>query len=122
MLEKSKVLPIIIAALQDNSEDSINMSLHALGDEGIQKARNIASNIRLICTDYDYFQSADFQDRIKGQSEAYINFVKQGFSQAHEDRLLEAIRNIEKSDTIFDLIQNHQKQYVTAIRKNLAQL
>lgn len=122
MLEKSKVLPIIIAALQDDAEDRINSSLYGLGEEGIEKAREIASNIQLICSDYDYFQSPDFLDRIKGQSEAYVNFVKQGFSQAHEDRLLEAIRNIEKSDTIFDLIQNHQKQYVTAIRKNLAQL
>ncbi len=122
MLDKTKILPIILDALKSGSEDSIEANLGGLGETAVEKASEIASNIKTLCEEYDYFQSADFQKRVEGQSELYVNFVKQSFSQAYEDRLIEAIRNIEHSDTIFELIQDHQKQHVNAIRKNLAQL
>ena len=122
MLDKTAILPMIINALMSDSESDIKTNFSGLGDTAAEKASEIANNIRSLCEDYDYFKSPDFEKRVEGQSQFYINFVKQSFAQAHEDRLLEAIRNIEHSDTIFELIQDHQKQHVTAIRKNLSQI
>ncbi len=122
MLDKTKILPIILDALKSGAEENIEANLGGLGDTVVEKASVIATNIKSLCENYDYFQSSDFLKRVEGQSEFYVNFVKQSFNQAHEDRLIEAIRNIEHSDTIFDLIQSDQKQHVNAIRDNLAQI
>ena len=112
----------MVTLLKTESITEASELMEGLNDHQKQKIDNIANNLKTIFDEFDYEKSPDFAESIKDKSETYINFLKQSFSQAHNDRLYEALRNIEHKDTIFGLVQADHQTLIESIRTNLRDL
>ncbi len=122
MIDKTKVIPLILTTIKSTDVSNYGNLFPGLNTMQLDRINRIANDMKKIYSEFDYVKSPDFQASVKDKSEAYISFVKQSFGQAHEDRLFEALRNIENNDTIFELIQEQHKHLIENIRKNISEL
>ena len=131
MLAKQKVLHLILALLKGGDIELLKNS-SVLGGESYsdidkESIKKIGKLVAEIYASYDYFRSPEFLDSIAGKSEKYRDMKINMESsvpkrQKHKEDFMSAIRELQSSKRIYELINKSNHKEVDEIVKLLAEL
>lgn len=120
MLTKQKVLHLVLALLKGGDMelllDGSVLKVESSSADDKEKIKKIGQRIAELYLSYDYFLSPEFSKQIEGKSEMYrdkkVNIESSALKrQQHKDLFMSAIRELQTSDKIYDLLpfSDHEK-------------
>ncbi|MGD8914291.1 MAG: hypothetical protein PVJ68_16350 [Candidatus Thiodiazotropha sp.] len=131
MLTKKKVLHLVLALLKGGDIDLLKngsvLSGESCSDIDKEKIQKIGDLIAEIYFSYDYFLSPEFLESVDGKSEKYrelkINMESSApKKQKNKENFILAVRELQDSERIYDLISPSIHSKVDEVRRLLSEL